>query len=298
MQIRVGYQLTYTSSQPTPMILALNVHPSRAADLIVTDKVCTDIPTSAASYIDAFGNVCTRLVAPTGTIRIFTDALVRDSGLPDVVAPAAPQTPVEALPEDALQFLLGSRYCETDLLSPIAWQLFGHASPGWPRVQAICDFVHNHIRFGYGFARATKTSWEAFRERAGVCRDFAHLSIAFCRCMNIPARYCTGYLGDIGVPASDAPMDFSGWFEAYLGGRWYTFDARHNVPRIGRVLMARGRDALDVAISTAFGTSALTGFEVVTEEITLPRTSILHGGGPDSRVSESRIPPEVWDSGA
>ena len=295
MQIRVGYQLTYTSSQPTPMILALNVHPSRAADLLVRDTVCTAPLTSTVSYRDAFGNVCTRLVAPTGTIRLFTDALVHDSGLPDVVASAAPQTPVEALPEDALQFLLGSRYCETDLLTPIAWQLFGNASPGWQRVQAISDFVHNHIRFGYGFARSTKTAWEAFQEKAGVCRDFAHLAIALCRCMNIPARYCTGYLGDIGVPVSDTPMDFSGWFEAYLGGRWYTFDARHNVPRIGRVVMARGRDALDVAISTAFGTSALTGFQVVTEEIGPPLTSMVNGGGHDSRVCESRIRSEVLD---
>jgi transglutaminase-like putative cysteine protease len=249
------------------MILALSIHPSRASDIVVADPVGTWPAWSMSGYRDSFDNHCTRIVAPAGELRLFTDALVNDTGLPDVVAPGAPQTPVEALPEETLRFLLGSRYCETDLLSPIAWQLFGNATPGWARVQAICDFVHNHIQFGYGFARSTKTAWDVYQERAGVCRDFAHLAIAFCRSMNIPARYCTGYLGDIGVPLSDAPMDFSGWFEAFLNGRWYTFDARHNTPRIGRVLIARGRDASDVAISTAFGPSFLTSFKVWTDEI-------------------------------
>jgi transglutaminase-like putative cysteine protease len=200
---------------------------------------------------------------------------VNDSGEPDVVEPWAVQTPVESLPEEALRFLLASRYCETDLLSPIAWQMFGNSPTGWGRVQAICDFVHHHIQFGYGFARSTKTAWQVYQEKAGVCRDFAHLAIAFCRCMNIPARYCTGYLGDIGVPVSDAPMDFSGWFEAFLGGRWYTFDARHNTPRIGRVLIARGRDASDVAISTTFGPSSLKSFKVWTDEVVATRTPML-----------------------
>jgi transglutaminase-like putative cysteine protease len=267
MQIRVGYDLTYACPQPLPMILALSVHPSRAGDVIASKPVCTDPPCPMSEYRDSFDNVCTRIVPPAGVIRIFSDALVHDSGLPDVVAPGAQQTPVEALPPETLRFLLGSRYCETDLLSPIAWQLFANSPLGWGRVQAICDYVHRHIQFGYGFARSTKTAWQVWQERAGVCRDFAHLAIAFCRSMNIPARYCTGYLGDIGVPASDAPMDFSGWFEAYLDGRWYTFDARHNTPRIGRVLIARGRDASDVAISTAFGAGSLTGFRVWTDEV-------------------------------
>jgi transglutaminase-like putative cysteine protease len=274
MQIRVGYDLTYSCPQATPMILTLNVHPSRASDIIVPDPLCTSPPCSMAGYRDSFDNWCTRIIAPAGEFRVFADALVNDSGLPDTVNLGAMQTPVEALPEETLRFLLGSRYCETDLLSPIAWQLFGNAAGGWARVQAICNFVHNHIQFGYGFARSTKTAWEAYQERAGVCRDFAHLAIAFCRCMNIPARYCTGYLGDIGVPASDAPMDFSGWFEAFLGGQWYTFDARHNTPRIGRVLIARGRDASDVAISTAFGPTFLTRFKVWTEEVVGRRLSI------------------------
>jgi transglutaminase-like putative cysteine protease len=267
MQIRVGYDLTYSCPQATPMILTLNIHPSRHADIVVPDRVCIEPTCPLSGYRDSFDNWCTRILAPSGDLRIFSRALVYDTGLPDMVAPGAMQTPVEALPEETLRFLLGSRYCETDTLSPIAWQLFGNTTPGWGRVQAICDFVHNHIQFGYGFARSTKTAWEAYAEKAGVCRDFAHLAIAFCRSMNIPARYCTGYLGDIGVPPSDAPMDFSGWFEAFLDGQWYTFDARHNTPRIGRVLIARGRDASDVAISTAFGASFLKSFTVWTDEV-------------------------------
>jgi transglutaminase-like putative cysteine protease len=272
------------------MIFTLSIHASRAADIVISDSVCTYPATSITGYRDSFENWCTRLVAPQGELRIFTNALVNDSGLPDVVDPQAFQMPVEALPEEALRFLLASRYCETDLLSPIAWQLFGNSPPGWGRVQAICDFVHHHIQFGYGFARSTKTAWEVYQERAGVCRDFAHLAISLCRCMNIPARYCTGYLGDIGVPASDAPMDFSGWFEAFLAGRWYTFDARHNVPRIGRVLIAHGRDASDVAISTAFGPSLLKTFKVWTDEVAERRTPHLHNESRD-RVSESHIIP-------
>jgi transglutaminase-like putative cysteine protease len=273
MQIRVGYELTYSFDRPTPMILALSIHPSRAADVVVPDPVRSDPPCPTTGYSDSYDNWCTRVVAPSGQIRIFSDAIVNDGGLPDPVVPGACQVPVEALPPETLRFLLGSRYCETDLLSPIAWQLFGSTPMGWSRVQAICDFVHQHVRFGYGFARSTKTAWDAYRERTGVCRDFAHLAIAFCRSMNIPARYCTGYLGDIGVPPSSAPMDFSGWFEAYLDGRWYTFDARHNVPRIGRVLIARGRDASEVAISTSFGPTALKSFQVWTDEIGTRRSS-------------------------
>jgi transglutaminase-like putative cysteine protease len=220
-----------------------------------------------SSYRDGFGNWCSRIVAPAGRIRLRTLALVQDSGLPDAVVPNARQIPVEDLPEDTLIFLLGSRYCETDCLMDTAWSLFGGTPLGWPRVQAICDFVHSHLAFGYQYASSTKSALQAFNDRTGVCRDFAHLAIAFCRCMNIPARYCTGYLGDIGVPPMDAPMDFSGWFEAYLGGAWYAFDARHNHPRIGRILIARGRDAADVAISTAFGSGALESFRVWTDQV-------------------------------
>ena len=267
MKIRAGYEIVYDCPQPTPMLLTLNVHPSRIPDLLTPDRIAFEPPVAATEYHDGFGNLCTRIVAPTGRLTITNDFLVADSGEPDVSAPGAVQHPVEDLPDEALVFLLGSRYCETDLLSDTAWSLFGTAPPGWGRVQAICEYVHGRVTFGYEHARPTKTARDAFMERQGVCRDFAHLAITFCRCMNIPARYCTGYLGDIGVPLSDAPMDFSGWFEAYLGGRWYTFDARHNQPRIGRILMGRGRDATDVAISTNFGRSVLSGFKVVTDEV-------------------------------
>jgi transglutaminase-like putative cysteine protease len=267
MQIRVGCELVYECPQPTPMILMLNVHYSRAADMVLPDLLVTTPLLPVKAYRDSFGNWCSRIVAPAGETRISTNALVNDSGLPEVTATFAQQTPVEALPEDTLVFLLGSRYCETERLSAIAWQLFGNAATGWQRVQAICDFVHNHIQFGYQYARPTKTAWEAYQEKNGVCRDYAHLALTFCRCMNIPARYCTGYLGDIGVPPVDAPMDFAGWFEAWLDGQWYTFDPRNNTRRIGRILMARGRDAADVAISTTFGPNTLKSFKVWTDEV-------------------------------
>lgn len=267
MQIQLGYELRYTFNQPTPMILTLNVHHSRAGDLIRPDQLHTDPHVPYRGYRDGFGNWCTRLVAPVGKFRIWTDALINHSGLPDDIDPSAQQVPVDELPEDTLVFLLGSRYCETDRLSELAWQLFEHAPTGWQRVQAICDFVHRHIEFGYQYARSTKTAFEAYNEGRGVCRDFAHLAVALCRCMNIPARYCTGYLGDIGIPPVAAPMDFAGWFEAYVGGRWFTFDPRNNVPRPGRVLMARGRDAADVALNTTFGPNTLESFSVRTDEV-------------------------------
>ena len=267
MQIRFGYELLFRCPQPTPMILTLHAHYTRSSDLVRRDDMLTDPCVPLTLYRDGFGNWCTRLVAPAGQIRVTTDALIRDTGARDPVVPDAPQLPVESLPEEVLVYLLGSRYCDTDNLSAIAWSLFGTGAPGWKRVQAICDFVNRHITFGYQFARPTKTASEAFRERNGVCRDFAHLAIALCRCLNIPARYCTGYLGDIGIAPVNAPMDFAGWFEAYLGGTWYTFDPRNNTPRIGRILIARGRDAADVAISTTFGANALESFRVWTDEV-------------------------------
>jgi len=270
VKIRIGYDMVYECPQPTPMILILNVHYSRVADVVVPDHILTDPAVPLVAYRDGFGNWCSRIVAPPGSIRIFADGIVRDSGLPDQVAPGAQQVAVQDLPEETLIYLLGSRYCETDRLSDEAWRLFGETETGWARVQAICDFVHRHITFGYQFARRTKTALEAYNERTGVCRDYAHLAVAFCRCMNIPARYCTGYLGDIGVPPEPDPMDFAAWFDAYLGGHWYTFDPRNNVPRIGRVLIARGRDASDVAIATTFGPNVLRSFLVRTEEIPAP----------------------------
>jgi transglutaminase-like putative cysteine protease len=267
MQIRVGYELIYDCVQPTPMMLLLNVHHSRVADLVAPDHVTTEPAVAVHGYRDGFGNWCSRLVAPRGRIRIASSAIVNDTGQPDPVVPSAPQLAVQDLPDDVLVFLLGSRYCETDHLSETAWRLFEHSPPGWGRVQAICDFVHSHIRFDYMAARPTRTAWEVYHERVGVCRDFAHLAVALCRCMNIPARYCTGYLSDIGVPPPYSDMDFAGWFEAYLGGNWYTFDPRNNEPRIGRILVGRGRDAVDVPLSNAFGLNTLTGFKVWTDEI-------------------------------
>jgi len=289
MQIRVGYELVYGCPQPTPMIFALKIHPSRDADIIVADELRTQPYVPVRHDLDAFGNWCSRFVAPAGEVRIYGDALVADSGAPDLVAPDASPTPIEALPPHALLYLAGSRYCETDLLAPIAWELFGQTTPGWGRVQAIVDFVHHRLRFGYEFARATRTAWEGYQERVGVCRDFAHLAIALCRSMNIPARYCTGYLGDIGVLPSSAPMDFSGWFEAFLNGRWYAFDARHNTPRIGRIVIARGRDAADVAISTAFGPTLLKSFRVWTDEVgdRRPQHGFASGWGTDAMASST-----------
>jgi transglutaminase-like putative cysteine protease len=267
MHIQVGYELIYNLPQPTPMILALNIHYSRASDIVTPDHLTVDPPVPVTAYRDGFGNWCSRIVAPAGRVRLAAKGVVRDSGQPDNIVPGARQHPVEDLPEETLVFLLGSRYCETDRLTDVAWGLFGHTTPGWARVQAICDYVHNHIAFGYEHARATKTAWEAFHERRGVCRDYAHLAVAFCRAMNIPARYCTGYLGDMGTPPPYGVMDFAAWFEVYLGGAWHTFDARNNTPRIGRVLMARGRDAADVAIATTFGPNLLEGFTVWTDEV-------------------------------
>ena len=248
------------------MIFTLNVHYSRVSDLLQSDVMRFSPSVEAQSHRDGFGNWCTRIVAGPGQLVVSSNAVIRDSGEPDRVVTGARQVPVEQLPDEALVFLLGSRYCETDRLSAIAWERFHQAPTGWNRVQKICDFVHQHITFGHEHANPMKSAWDVYHDRVGVCRDYAHLAVALCRCMNIPARYCTGYLGDIGVPVNGA-MDFSGWFEAYLEGGWYTFDPRNNVPRIGRVLIARGRDAADVAISTSFGENTLTGFRVWTDEL-------------------------------
>jgi transglutaminase-like putative cysteine protease len=267
MQLRVGYEFIYDCPQPTPMILTLHIHSTRVSDLIVPDHLVSKPSIPITAYRDTFGNWCSRIVAPQGELRLSADAVVHDTGLPDVVSASAPQQAVQDLPEETLVFLLGSRYCETDLLSEAAWGLFEHSPAGWGRVQAICDFVHHHLTFGYEHARATKTAREVFHDRVGVCRDFTHLAIALCRCMNIPARYCTGYLSDVGIPPPYGPMDFAAWFEAYLGGQWYTFDPRNNMPRIGRVLIARGRDAADVPISNTFGPTTLQSFKVWTDEV-------------------------------
>ena len=268
MKIRAGYEISYDCPQPTPMILTLSVHPSRYSDLVNPDRMRLDPPLPANTYHDSFGNFCHVIRAPAGRLTVSADFLIQDNGEADATVPQAAQSVLEDLPVEVLIFLLGSRYCETDRLSNIAWSLFGQVPKGWPLVKAICDYVHDRIAFGYAYASPTKTAFDAYTEKRGVCRDFAHLAVTLCRCMNVPARYCTGYLGDIGVPPDDLPMDFSAWFEAYLGGRWYTFDARHNKPRIGRILIARGRDATDVAVVTSFGPCTLAGFKVITEEVT------------------------------
>jgi transglutaminase-like putative cysteine protease len=267
MKIRAGYEISYDCPQPTPMLLTLSIHPSRIADLLTPDYVSMDPPIPANTYHDGFGNFCHVIRAPVGRLTLSSDFLIRDAGEPDAADPRAQQHELGELPVEALVYLLGSRYCETDRLSETAWALFGKIPKGWPLVQAICDYVHDRVSFGYEHASPTKSAWDVHNERRGVCRDFAHLAITLCRCMNIPARYCTGYLGDIGVPIDPNPMDFSGWFEAYLGDRWYTFDARHNKPRIGRILMARGRDATDVALVTTFGPCTLASFKVISEEV-------------------------------
>ena len=267
MKIRVGYELIYDFPQPTPMIMVLGIHFTRASDVITPDHLTTDPSVPVTPYRDDFGNWCSRIMAPAGRIRISGDGLVRDSGLPDTIAADARQHAVEDLPTDTLIYVLGSRYCETDRLTEVAWKLFEKSPPGWKRVQAICDFAHHHIAFGYEHARPTMTAFDVYNEGKGVCRDYAHLAIAFCRAMNIPARYCTGYLGDIGMEPPYGPMDFAGWFEAYLGGRWYTFDPRNNMPRIGRVLIAQGRDAADVPITLTFGPNVLVSFKVWTDEV-------------------------------
>ncbi|TVV74054.1 transglutaminase-like domain-containing protein [Sphingomonas solaris] len=268
MLIRAGYDIRFETDFATPMLAMLSIHPSRNKDLQTPQRLVASPDVPMYDYIDVFGNVCTRVTVPPGGLTLSAAFTIEDSGLVDTAPPWGPQMPVESLPDEVLMFLLGSRYCETDRLMQPAWGMFGHIVDGRERVQAIVDFVHNHITFGYEYARSDRTAWNGYQERVGVCRDFAHLAITLCRCMNIPARYCTGYLGDIGVPKMDAPMDFSAWFDVYLAGDWYTFDARHNRPRIGRILMAQGRDATDTALTTAFGPAALVNFVVQTDEVT------------------------------
>ncbi len=270
MRIRIGYDIELAVNAPTLLLGALHVHASRQHDLPEPEGFRTEPPLPIEQYRDSFDNVITRLAIPEGTptIRLINSAVVLDSGLPDPVVPTAVQHGLSELPSETLQFILPSRYCDVDSeLLNFAWGRFGGTPPGWSRVQAICDYTHQHLRFDYMQARANRTALEAWKEGVGVCRDFTHLAVTLCRCMNIPARYTTGYLGDIGVEPMPAPMDFSAWLEVYLGGRWHTFDARHNQRRIGRVVMAHGRDAADVPITMVFGWSQLNRFEVVTEEL-------------------------------
>ncbi|HVT87665.1 MAG TPA: transglutaminase family protein [Tepidisphaeraceae bacterium] len=267
MLIKIGYDLEFELPAPTPMLLLLYVHPQRAHDLNLPNVLLTEPQVSVHDYIDVFGNRCARVVGPAGKFRVYHSNVIRDSGEPEFQDENAIQHPLEQLPADTLQYLLASRYCEVDRLTDLAWKLFGEVPQGWARVKAVTDWVHQNVTFGYQYASHTKTAWQVYTERTGVCRDFMHLAITFLRCLNIPARYATGYLGDIGVAPAPEAMDFSAYFEVYLSNTWWPVDARHNQRRIGRVLMARGRDAVDVALATSFGPHKLTKFVVVTEEI-------------------------------
>jgi len=266
MLIRLGYEIQFDIPAPVSILTLLYVHPSRTAELIEPDEMTVSPAVPVSGYIDGFGNRVGRFEAPVGMLKLEGSTLINEPGVPDAVNLDAKEHPVEELPNEVLQFLLSSRYCEVDRLSATAVELFGWMPPGWSRVQAICNWVHYKVTFGYHHARASKTALDVYTERVGVCRDFQHLAITFCRALNIPARYATGYLGDIGVPARP-PADFSAWFEVYLDGQWWTFDARNNMPRLGRVLMAVGRDASDVAITTSFGIANLIGFKVVSDVV-------------------------------
>ncbi|SEF11504.1 Transglutaminase-like enzyme, putative cysteine protease [Rhizobiales bacterium GAS191] len=273
MLIRYGYDIEMEFLQATAVVTVMDVHPKRRADVREESPLLVAPLTTVETFLDGFGNQCRRIAAPAGRIALQLEGTIWDSGESDPVNKLAEALPALDLPPEVLPYLLGSRYCETDLLSQFAWSNFGHVSGGWARVQAVCDYVNRRLTFSYPTARSSRTAAEALREGLGVCRDFTHLAVTLCRCLNIPARYCNGYLGDIGVPPDPAPMDFNAWFEAYLDGRWYTLDARHNQPRIGRILIARGRDAADVAMMTSFGPHILTRFTVITEEIAGERTS-------------------------
>ena len=277
MLLRLGYDMQFELPEPAACVAQLRVHPSRVADLRTQDRVQMEPAIAVEDYTDSFGNLCTRFLGPAGTLRLTNSILLEDSGLPDPASPNAVAHPIAELPNEVLRFLLPSRYCEVDSLAGAAFDLFSYTTPGWQRVAAVCSWVHTKVLFGYNFARPTKTALDVFTERQGVCRDFQHLAITFCRALGIPARYVAGYLGDIGIPPTDTPMDFSAWFEVYLENRWWTFDARHNAPRIGRVLMATGRDAADVAFFTSFGAANLKNFVVISDEVKNTQTTTTAG---------------------
>ena len=262
LKLHLGCELSYRLKKPTPMIAMLNVHHAHAPFFDVPDRFLTTPLVPLSHYRDSFGNWCTRFVAPAGIFVLGTDGIIRDNGVSDPVEKFAIEHPVELLPPETVSFLLGSRYCETERLMKDAWGLFGSIEPGWARVQYICDFVNNNVVFGYEHSDPAQTAFETFTRQRGVCRDFAHLAIAFCRCLNIPARYCTGYVSDVGQTPPFPPMDFAAWMEVYLGNDWWVFDPRNNSPRIGRILIARGRDAVDVPLTHSFGEAELSSFRV------------------------------------
>ena len=279
MFLRIGYELSFDLSAPTHMVLMLQVHPEHAPRLQHPQRIVIEPDVRLDEFNDTLGNRAARIMALPGKLRISYDNIAIDGGEPEPRIDGQRVHTIDELPNDVLPFLLGSRWCEVDRLTPMAWDLFGKLPPTHERVQAVLDYVHANITFGYRFARMNKTAWDTWYERKGVCRDFQHLAITLLRALNIPARYATGYLGDIGVPPDDLPMDFSAWMEVFLGGKWWTVDARHNTPRIGRVLMARGRDATDVALTTSFGAARLEKFVVrmdeVGENVVTPTTALV-----------------------
>jgi transglutaminase-like putative cysteine protease len=291
MLIRYGYEISVECAQPTAMVTLLGLRDGRERQLRMAESFFTAPQIDTSSYRDVFDNICRRFVAPAGLLTLWSDSVIEDSGAVDPVSPDAVLHAVADLPDDCLVYLMGSRYCETDRLSQIAWDRFGHIQQGWARVQAVCDFVHGHIAFDYKTASSTRTAYEVYEGRVGVCRDYAHLAVALCRCLNIPTRYVNGYLGDIGVPRVD-PMDFSAWIEVYLGDTWWAFDPRNNIPRIGRIVIAHGRDAADVAMLTSFGPHLLKGFRVwayETEANNLPG-AIIDTTGAAGREVRARSP--------
>jgi transglutaminase-like putative cysteine protease len=267
MHIRYGFDIALNLAQPTTILTMMDVHSDYRHAIVEETSLKTSPRIPVTRTIDRLGNVTRLVTAPAGLLSLRLEGVYETDGRKDPVAPAAAVSQVSELPPETLPFLRPSRYCESDLLSDFAWANFGSIAGGWAKVQAICDFVHGRLTFSYPNARSTRTASEALAEGIGVCRDFTHLAVALCRSLNIPARYCNGYLGDIGVPPDPAPMDFNAWFEAFIGGAWYTFDPRHNQPRIGRIVIARGRDAADVPMITTFGAHALTRFIVITEEM-------------------------------
>jgi transglutaminase-like putative cysteine protease len=291
MLIQSEFDIQFHLAVPTPMLAMLHLHPTlesqvRAGNEVVVEQMEGEVATKIATteYRDSFGNRCTRFVAPAGTVRLGGMSVVAAKEMADPVYANAQQTPVADLPDEVLRFLLPSRYCQVDQFVAIAQDLFGWMTPGWTRVVGIRDWVHEKVAFNYQTARPTKTAMDVFSERIGVCRDFQHLAITLSRCQNIPARYVTGYLGDIRSPYSGAG-DFSAWYEVWLDGRWVTMDARHNEPRMGRILMATGRDAADVAITTSFGNADLRHFYVDSFEVTEDGARVLPFGSPAAQVA-------------
>jgi transglutaminase-like putative cysteine protease len=283
MRVRIGCEFGWETTAPVPMFML--VRPRMDAEHIAVYESQWIEPSEIPlrEYHDMFGNICWRFVAPAGLTTVRYDAVVEIPETADPVVPDALLHAVEDLPDEAIVFTLPSRYIESDQLLDGAWKLFGDTPPTWARIQAVCDWVHHNITFRNGSSTPSTTALDIYRQRAGVCRDFALLAVAFCRALNIPARYTFGYLPDIAIEPPDVPMDFHTWFEAYVGGRWYTFDARHNTPRIGRVVIGRGRDAVDCALSTAFGAAKLAKFVVWSDEITAERP-----GGPPTEEDADR----------